>query len=55
MRRTREVFRENAKLQDASKIEKLVDEAAKELQVIRRQVIVQGLYPTQKLVVEKQF
>lgn len=53
LRRVRESFRTNLKLQDSSRIDEMIVEARRNLKIIQRQVILGQLYPTNKLVIEE--
>lgn len=52
VQRTRDRFRANANLTQPDKIEQLISETRDELEVIRRQVLIHRLYPSNPLVVE---
>ncbi|XP_066043738.1 LYR motif-containing protein 4 isoform X1 [Chamaea fasciata] len=52
IRRIRDAFRENKNVADSAKIEDLLNKAKANLEVIQRQVTIDQLYSTQKLVIE---
>ena len=53
LRRVRDAFRANKDEVDPKKIDKLLEEARQNLQLIKRQVIIDQLYKTNPLVIEK--
>lgn len=53
VRRTRDRFRANTDLVGQDQIDQFVNETRSELEVIRRQVVIHRLYPSNPLVVEK--
>lgn len=53
IRRVRDAFKANKNLHDCDAIEAAYNEAFSTLTIIKRQVIIQNLYKTEKLVVEK--
>jgi len=53
LRRVRDAFRENKNITDETSIENLIRDGQKNLAIIKRQVIINDLYKTDKLVVEK--
>ena len=53
LRRVRDGFRANTKVEDASRIDSLIKEAQSNLELIRRQVVLGKLYPSNKLVIEE--
>ncbi|KAF5299558.1 hypothetical protein FQR65_LT09363 [Abscondita terminalis] len=52
VRKVRDVFRSNMKLTDNNKISELIKDGYKNLDVIKRQVLIGDLYRTEKLVIE---
>ncbi|NXH50474.1 LYRM4 protein, partial [Dicaeum eximium] len=52
IRRIRDAFRENKNTSDSEKIEELLNKAKANLEIIQRQVIIDKLYSTEKLVIE---
>ncbi|KAF2075792.1 hypothetical protein CYY_002925 [Polysphondylium violaceum] len=52
LRRITQGFRENKNIQDNEKLSQLYKEAQNDLQVIKRQAVINSMYSTQKLVVE---
>lgn len=52
LRRVRDGFRANFNAQDASRNSDLIADAQRNLEIIRRQVILGKLYPSNKLVIE---
>ncbi|XP_023775728.1 LYR motif-containing protein 4 [Cyanistes caeruleus] len=52
IRRIRDAFRENKNIADSEKIEELLNKAKANLQIIQRQVTIDQLYSTEKLVIE---
>ena len=54
LRRVRDAFRENKNVTDPNKINQLIEEARINLQIIKRQVIINDLYKEGKLVIEDQ-
>ncbi|KAM4907219.1 LYR motif-containing protein 4 isoform 2-T2 [Sylvia borin] len=52
IRRIRDAFRENKNVADSAKIEELLKKAKANLEVIQRQVTIDQLYSTEKLVIE---
>jgi len=53
LRRVRDAFRDNKNISDESVIEDLIRDGQKNLALIKRQVIINELYKTDKLVIEK--
>jgi len=53
LRRIRDAFRENKNITDETVIENLIKDGQKNLAIIKRQVIINQLYKTDKLVIEK--
>lgn len=53
LRRIRDAFKENMCLTDETSIKSAVDDAVKNLAVIKRQAILSHLYKTEKLVIEQ--
>jgi hypothetical protein len=53
LRRIRDAFRENKNISDETVIENLIKDGQKNLAIIKRQVIINQLYKTDKLVIEK--
>ncbi|KAH8601792.1 hypothetical protein B0O99DRAFT_680911 [Bisporella sp. PMI_857] len=51
-RRTRDAFREHKDVQDARKIQELIQKGLKELQSMKRQTVVSQFYQLDRLVVE---
>ncbi|KAM9665207.1 LYR motif-containing protein 4 isoform 2-T2 [Trichechus inunguis] len=54
VRRIRDAFRENKNVEDPVEIQILVSKAKRDLEIIRRQVLISQLYSTDKLIIEKQ-
>jgi len=54
LRRIRDAFKENKTVNDNVKIQQLVEEGKQNLDIIRRQVVVNSLYQSDKLVIENQ-
>ena len=54
LRRVRDAFRENKNVTDPNKINQLIEEARINLEIIKRQVIINDLYKEGKLVIEDQ-
>ncbi|XP_053826001.1 LYR motif-containing protein 4 isoform X1 [Vidua macroura] len=52
IKRIRDAFRENKNIADSEKIEELLNKAKANLEVIQRQVTIDQLYATEKLVIE---
>nr|XP_025035142.1 LYR motif-containing protein 4 [Pelodiscus sinensis] len=52
IRRIRDAFRENKHIKDSEEIERLINKARTNLEIIHRQVTIGQLYSTQKLVIE---
>jgi len=52
LRRVKEEFRDNKTVQDPVEIEKLLQKAQQNLDVVRRQALISRLYPHQPLVLE---
>ncbi|XP_019398409.1 PREDICTED: LYR motif-containing protein 4 isoform X2 [Crocodylus porosus] len=52
IRRIRDAFRENKHIEDSAEIQKLVNKAKENLDIIHRQVTIGQMYSTQKLVIE---
>lgn len=52
VRRVRDAFRQNKTLDDTNRIEQLMAEGRTTLDMIRRQVVINQLYKSDKLVVE---
>ncbi|KYB26845.1 protein bcn92 [Tribolium castaneum] len=52
LRKIRDSFRENRQLTDQDVIRQKMDEGVRNLDVIKRQVVVSQLYSTEKLVIE---
>jgi hypothetical protein len=53
VRRTRDAFRDNKSLTDAKQIQKCIDTAKENLEVLKRQAIIGSLYQADKLIIEK--
>lgn len=53
LRKTRECFRKNITETNRQRIDELIEEAHKNLQIIRRQSFIGSLYPSKKLVIEE--
>ena len=53
LRRVRDGFRANSKIENSSHINDLLKETQENLNLIRRQVIIGKLYPSNKLVIEE--
>ncbi|KZS96969.1 hypothetical protein SISNIDRAFT_406593 [Sistotremastrum niveocremeum HHB9708] len=54
IRRTRDTFKSIQNEQDPDKLTRFYDEASKELEVLRRAALINGMYGGQKLVVERE-
>ncbi|XP_041376509.1 LYR motif-containing protein 4-like [Gigantopelta aegis] len=54
LRRARDAFHENKTVADKQKIQDLVNEAKKNLEIIKRQVIIGQMYGHGKLIIESQ-
>ncbi|XP_036593611.1 LYR motif-containing protein 4 [Trichosurus vulpecula] len=52
IRRIREAFRENKNVKDSAQIQMLVNKAKRNLDIIRRQTLINEMYSTDKLVIE---
>ncbi|NWT96802.1 LYRM4 protein, partial [Urocynchramus pylzowi] len=52
IRRIKDAFRENKNIADSEKIEELLNKAKANLEIIQRQVTIDQLYTTEKLVIE---
>ena len=52
VRRVRDAFRDNKNVNDKNRIQQLMGEGRDSLEVIRRQVLINRLYKSDKLVVE---
>jgi len=52
LRRIRDSFRDNKYIKDETTIEQLISDGHKDLEIIKRQVIINKLYKSDKLVVE---
>ncbi|GJQ76289.1 hypothetical protein Trydic_g2018 [Trypoxylus dichotomus] len=52
LRRIRDSFRENKSLKEVAQIETAIEEGKKNLEIIKRQVIIGKLYSTENLVIE---
>ncbi|KAL3195397.1 hypothetical protein MRX96_015863 [Rhipicephalus microplus] len=55
LRRVRDAFKEHKAVQDKDEINELLDDGLKNLEIIKRQVVIGKLYRTSDLVIEKQF
>jgi len=53
LRRVKEEFRENKTVQDPQDVEKLLQKAQHNLDIVKRQGVISRLYPHQHLVLEK--
>lgn len=53
LRKTKDAFRENKALTDASKVQQCITEATENLEMLQRQTLISQLYKTDKLIIEK--
>ncbi|XP_069469562.1 LYR motif-containing protein 4 isoform X3 [Ambystoma mexicanum] len=54
IRRIRDAFKENRGVSDVQEMQKLVNKAKENLEVIKRQVAIGHLYSSEKLIIERQ-